>query len=85
MKTYEVLPRFELGSLDSESRVLTITPQGRCEERAINFVLDRALAFEAGFEPDSSVSSLFFDELTLECMTCQIWHRHRYLVFYRLA
>ena len=36
MKTDEVLPRFELGSLDSESRVLTITPQGRSEGRVIN-------------------------------------------------
>ena len=27
-KIEQVLPRFELGSLDSESRVLTITPQG---------------------------------------------------------
>ena len=26
MKKLEVSPRFELGSLDSESRVLTITP-----------------------------------------------------------
>ena len=41
MKTIEVLPRFELGSLDSESRVLTITPQGRCEERVINSVLNQ--------------------------------------------
>ena len=36
MKTDEVLPRFELGSLDSESRVLTITPQGQSERRVIN-------------------------------------------------
>ena len=41
LKTIEVLPRFELGSLDSESRVLTITPQGRCEERVINSVLNQ--------------------------------------------
>ena len=25
----EVLPRFELGSLDSKSKVLTVTPQNR--------------------------------------------------------
>ena len=41
LKTIEVLPRFELGSLDSESRVLTITPQGRCEYRVINSVLNQ--------------------------------------------
>ena len=85
MKTDEVLPRFELGSLDSESRVLTITPQGRCGKRVINFGLKRALAFEAGFEPNPSVFSFFLEKLTLECVICQIWHRHRYLVFYRLA
>ena len=36
----KVLPRFELGSLDSESRVLTITPQGRSEGRVINYKLN---------------------------------------------
>ena len=29
-KSFEVPPRFELGSLDSKSRVLTITPWDRC-------------------------------------------------------
>ena len=62
MKTYEVLPRFELGSLDSESRVLTITPQGRCGKRVINFGLNRALAFEAGFEPNPSVFFVLLGE-----------------------
>ena len=42
MKTDEVLPRFELGSLDSESRVLTITPQGRCVRGVVKCGLDVA-------------------------------------------
>ena len=41
MKPFVFLPRFELGSLDSGSSVLTITPQGRCEDSVINSVLNQ--------------------------------------------
>ena len=38
MEKNEVLPRFELGSLDSKSRVLTITPQDQLNFAATNTV-----------------------------------------------
>ena len=41
-KTREVLPRFELGSLDSKSRVLTITPQNREHATRMGFEPTRA-------------------------------------------
>ena len=39
-KNTKVPPRFELGLLDSESRVLTVTPRNRCME-VIHLHLDK--------------------------------------------
>ena len=41
----QVPPRFELGSLDSESRVLTITPWGRIWMNRENFTFSHREAF----------------------------------------
>ena len=45
--TRKVPPRFELGSLDSKSRVLTITPWGPREKRLKKYLLWQIFIFEA--------------------------------------
>ena len=52
----EVLPRFELGSLDSKSKVLTVTPQNRRAAKKHYFkhskLLDNDRVFEVKLEDD---------------------------------